>query len=226
MIPQTFFLPDTLRDVERSYLEEYLKLIRKDLKMMCDECEKKKKEIEDEGFDSHDDIMQAETYMDGLWDDACEMKQLMYRSFLVSIFMFMEAQFIDLCRHVHYHKRTVFEVTDLGGQGITRVKKFLKKILSRDFPLNPVLNNELDILRILRNSFIHNDGRINKNDKSKTEKYKRDNPDDIDICDSNRVVLKDGYMDKLIDINKEICREIADVWKEVVLEKQQELGVS
>lgn len=138
----------------------------------------------------------------------------MYRSFVMSIFIFMESQISDLCNHVFKRTNQNFNYKDLSGTGVSRSVKYLDKALRIKFLSDINLEIEFNIARIIRNSIAHSQGLIlEKDQKTQIQLYIDKNSNMLSF-DEGRVIIKYDYLKKLMALNEKICKEISNNWKQ------------
>lgn len=204
-------------DENTRYFENYLALI----KNTVDEDEKriedyvKRSEIRKDNISAEE----QERLIDDIsneYFEADEMGQLMYRSFVMSIFIFMEAQISALSSHIYKEQKQKFRPNDLRGAGVTRSINYVETVLGIQFPSDSELRYEFEIAKTIRNSIAHSDGLgfMNEGEKTKVERYIRENPDKLSL-DNSGLSIKYDYAKKLIYLNEAICKEISKYWKEL-----------
>jgi hypothetical protein len=202
-------------DEKNRYFERFLVLIKTttddDEKQIEIEREKiseqKKHHLSSENEDNFDD------YLADLANEAYEMKQMMHRSFVVSVFLFMESRISSLCDHVFKETRQKLNYRDLPGAGVIRSVRYLEKILDITFIPDLRLREEFEVARIIRNSIVHNGGVVDKDDKTKIEKYMKQYPNRLDFYDYT-ISIKYDYLRALFILNSNICDEVSKNWKE------------
>ena len=89
--------------------------------------------------------------------DTHALEQLMYKSFVISVFIFIEARVVDLCKYVKKTKNQVFSHTDIKGpRGIGQSLKYLQTL---DITFcSEGIKKDLDAGLKIRNAIVHNDG--------------------------------------------------------------------
>ena len=87
-----------------------------------------------------------------------ETEQLMIRSFVVSIFGFLENEVNFLCDEIKKEKKINLSFRDMKGSGIDRSLLYLKKVAEVEFPTDPRLKEKFVNYRTLRNIIVHSNG--------------------------------------------------------------------
>ena len=203
----------------RKYFEEYLGLIKSKIDqetsildreyIIFEKGKKLEKKIDEYDWEDH---------FAGRAYEVEELEQLLYRSFIVSVFMFMEKTLAELCDYLFIRDKDIFSYKDLKGNGVSRALNFLQKKLNKKFPKDEQLKIDFDIAQIIRNSIVHTDGKINLGDKTKIlQQIKNNLPIAIDRY-NNSIKLSYKYALKVLDINDGICTEISNNWKITILE--------
>ena len=84
--------------------------------------------------------------------------RLLFSSFLVSWYSYIETQFIQLCRRNKFEITVHFEESIKLSNGIDKAKLFLRK--SAGYNIEPTHWQELNHIRKIRNYIVHNEGRL------------------------------------------------------------------
>lgn len=189
------------------YFEDYLKLIKKTIESDSKKIEDRFQELKasdakvistDEGYwDPFDDVS----------DDAyqlSEMEQLMYRSYVIGVFIFIETQISDVCRILKRIKGTFFAYTDLKGNGVDRAIKYLQTISGDTLLADPLIKEEFEVAKIIRNSLVHNDAVIEHNDKKKIENYSKKHPKQISLSQYQEIEITHQYAESILLLSKKI----------------------
>lgn len=196
-------------DDKNTYFKKHLKLIKSTIDKERERADVEKKRIEQyikkggtySGSEDPDD------YLGNITWGINEMSQLMYRSFVIGVFVFMEFQITQLCEQIKITKKQIFSYNDLSGNGIGRSIKYIKDVLKIQFPTDETLREKFETARIIRNALVHKDGEIKPKEIQKIKKYIKDNPNNLSI-DKNKIILNYKYAKSLIDINKRMCDEV------------------
>ena len=146
-----------------------------------------------------------------------ETEQLFYKSYTVSIFMFLERQFADLCSFIKENQNLIFGYKDLRGNGIQRYVNYIEKTLEQPFPNIKHLNNKFRIALIVRNTIVHTNGELDSSrDKEEIIKYVKKESKNLTI-NNKRLLIKQEYIENLTGTAQGICGEINQIRK--LLEK-------
>ncbi len=188
---------ELISKVEQEQIIEYKKLAAK--------YDTKKNDLNDNGY----------SYADYLGDVSHEQEEtlnILYKSFIISIIMFMESQLLQLCEHLRQEFGHKFSVYDLSSSGKSRSINYLKK-LDVEFPKNKKILNSFNLAFQIRNNLVHADGNVD--DKEQWLKW-------IEIGNAKaKITVHYGelsftkdYLNDLIDLNEKVCDEISDNWLE------------
>lgn len=123
--------------------------------------------------ESIDKLVETEEYVDGA--DYLIIKDVLERhslnSFVVILFSFIEDMLNKLCDPALFDdegwlkvrgiKPLTLKYTDMKGEGIRRAKLYLEKVIGLNLHVGKQLWNEIDTLRKIRNSIVHNRGETN-----------------------------------------------------------------
>lgn len=131
-------------------------------------------------------IDDVDDYLACLDEDNEKLKQIMYQSFVISIFAFTEAK-------------------------ITNIQK-----RQNEFFVNTELKNKFGVAKGIRNMLLHEEGKIfrtERNQKKKEEKAKvKDfivrHPDYLEINESGKIIIKFEYVKSLIVFTQNVCTEL------------------
>ena len=199
---------------ETGYFKNYLKLIKDSVKKEAEEIEARNEQMKADNVQSYTD---GEGYYwdpyESLADDMFrvgEMEQLMLRTFVIGVFVFLEHQINHVCNRIQSKKAEIFSYKDIQGNGVTRSIKYLKKLSGVEFPKEIGVAREFEVARIIRNSLVHSGGLINKDDIPKLELYIKNNPGLISINQHRKVLLSCEYAEALIILATKISTELHD----------------
>lgn len=198
-------------DDKTRFFSGYLELIKKSIDEEEAKLEARDKEIksgkvkphrDEDGYewDPGDDLA------DKAWE-ASEMEQLMYRSFVVSVFMFMESQIADVCDAIYKSREQKFSYKDLKGNGIERQISYLEKVLGATFLNDEDIKLKFKTAQIVRNALAHNDGKIHDDNVQRISEFIKKYPDSIEL-ENNLLHFEHKYAESLIELNQQICSEI------------------
>jgi len=201
-----------LIDDKNTYFNRYLELIKLTIDQQTSEYnteEERVKKIDPQLI--KDEPYSINDYLGDLSYEHDQLNDLLLKSFVVSVLIFIEGQTALLCNHLHKLHKEKFSYKDLKGTGITRCINYLKRVTSIEFPHDKNLSLDLDIARIIRNAIVHSDGKIFDNDLSKLKEYATDNSSVI-INNDCSVTITSDYCNKLIKLNKKMMVEISNLW--------------
>ena len=123
--------------------------------------------------ESIDKLAENEEYVDGanyvIIKDVLERHSL--SSFVVILYSFIEDMLNKLCNPALFDsdswlkvrgiKPLTLKYTDMKGEGVKRAKLYLEKVIGLNLHVDKQLWNEIDTLRKIRNSIVHNRGETN-----------------------------------------------------------------
>lgn len=195
---------------DKRYFTKVLTLILNAEKEQDNEYEKQVKKFQEEKPDPDFTGYTWEDYMSDLSYDHERTLQILYKSFVVSVVMFMEAKLLELCEHLRKEFKHQFSVYDLKHFGITRSVNYLK-ILGVDFPKNKEVKEAFSLAFRIRNNLVHADGKVNGKDEENKILGSKINQKYISFYYGEINFTKE-YLQSLIDLNEKICDEISDCW--------------
>lgn len=200
-------------DDQDRYFREYLNLIKTTIDTKMSELEAKDQEIKEDLESKNSEYReQANDYLADLAYEVSQLEQLLYRSFIVSVFMFMEDLSAQLCRHLQKQNDQKFAYTDLKGNGIGRSIQYLKTVLSSDFPKDETVKEQFKVAWIIRNAVVHADGKLNKDKRPFIEGYIKKDPGILEISFLGDVTISYDFAEKLLELNSKFAKEISDNW--------------
>ncbi len=203
-------------DDRNRYFEKYLDLILETAKIEEKKLEDIVKELRGKTAEgtSRDEV---EEHLSELAYEVGEMEELMYRSFVLSVFIFMEDTITRLCHHVQLESKQAFSVRDLSGSGISKSIRYLETILGKPFPQDPDLHSRFEVAWKVRNALAHADGDVEGGNKALIENFISKNPELLRInprgTETGEIWVSAGYAKSMITLNKEICDEISKNWR-------------
>lgn len=144
-------------EYELDQMSRYLNVISKAI-------EEEKREFETFAQKSMNGLSEDEVeqfmwvYEDDYSEIAEKFPRLLFSSFLVSWYSYIENRLVQLCRRKKLEITVRFEDNIRFGSGIDKVKLFLKK--SAEYEVDPKHWQELMHIRKIRNIIAHNGGRL------------------------------------------------------------------
>ncbi|MFA6525381.1 MAG: hypothetical protein WCT33_03920 [Patescibacteria group bacterium] len=142
-----------------------------------------------------------------------ETEQLLYESYIVSIFIFLERQFAYLCNFIKEKQNNIFTYKDLKGNGIQRNVVYIEKLLEHPFPEIEHLRNKFKISLKIRNTIVHTNGELeDSKDKEMIVKYIKDEMSEIRIINGH-LHFNTKYIENLTGVAQGICGEINQIRK-------------
>lgn len=201
-------------DNERSYFERYFELISSTIKVESEKLNTKAEEVGSMVSKGEADGNDADDYLADLAYELSELDELMHRSFVLSVFVFMEDLITQLCKQIQKSANQTFSVKDLGGSGISRSLKYLEKVLGKQFPSDPDLYSRLEVAWKIRNALAHSGGIVEKGNRPVIEAFIAKNPGSLCMSQVGRIEISASYAKSMIELNAEICGEIQKHWRE------------
>lgn len=169
-------------------------------------------EIESDDCNSSGLYSKTSEYMGDQNSEIEKIVQLTYASFILSVSVFLEARFIDLCINLENKNEQIFSHKDLKGIGSTRAINYISKVLSIKFPVNDIIRNNFNVFWEVRNSLIHSEGIIKEDKVSLVKRFIVENPDILSINSNNKIKLTKEYALFVLNLNKDICSEILSLY--------------
>jgi len=129
---------------------------------------------------------------------------LLRRSFLVSLYAFIEYSLLDICRFVR-RKDVKASVSDIKGQNdIDKAKVYITKVLCADFPSTASQWADIQASRRIRNCIVHNGGEVEDGsiDRKPIEDYIRANRGLLRLS-GNEILLERGFCEKMLQVAME-----------------------
>ena len=173
--------------IEMPPFDAYLETISKFLKA---ETEKQRKDIDDfkeqissgkiVPDDEPDQIsieQQYEEHVNSLLNEIEEFENILLKSFLVTIYGFLESQLMQRCRELEQQNKGVtLSISEIRGEGsVQKAMTYLIKVQHIDLSLSNSSGWErIQNYNALRNCIVHNEGRLDdglKEGRDKLEKF-------------------------------------------------------
>ncbi len=203
-------------DDKITYFNQYLTLIKETVAKQDKEYNEAIVHAKKFYEDSIDEGFTVEDYLSDIAYEHYQLVEILYKSFVVSVFIFIENQTADLCNHLRNIQKEKFSYKDLKGMGISRCMVYLEKVSGENFPINPVLSEDLNVARIVRNSIIHNDGKVNDNEIQLIQEYIKKKPI-LKLGQNSTIQIDLSYCEELISINQTFISKISKLWREPFL---------
>lgn len=211
MFSSSFF--DYMVERETQYFIQYLTLV----KSHVDEEEKKletfQKKIEAEKEKEH--YLDAVDHLHDLAYESWEFEELMYKSFVVSVFIFLEDLTVQLCRYKQRETNQSFSYKDIKGGGVGRSITYLQKLLGEHPIADLATREQFDVARKIRNALVHADGILSKEDVPSVLVYIKKNPEILGVHEqTRRVSITYAYAESLLGLATKVTTELRKHWKE------------
>jgi len=139
----------------------------------------------------------------GAWPEG-RLALLLRRSFLISLYSFIEYSLLDICRLIR-RKDIKVSVSDIKGQNdIDKAKVYITKVLCADFPSNSSRWRDIQASRRIRNCIVHNSGEVEEGspDRKPIEDYIKVNKGLLRLS-GNEIVLERGFCEKMLQATKD-----------------------
>lgn len=198
-------------DDRNRYFERYLYLIKNTVDEDEKTLSKKANELKDTESVFHEDYGRFDP-KDELSDMAyemSEMEQLMYRSFVVEVFIFMESQITYVCESVKKIQSQKFSYRDLNRSGVGRSIDYIEKVLDIKFPINDNTRQTFKTAWVIRNALVHREGEIKDEEIPIIKKYMAQNAESLKL-DNKKIVITYNYAKSLIALNEKVCKELQE----------------
>lgn len=139
-------------------------------------------------------------------------------SFFVFSYAFLETHIINILGW--FEDKYKVKISDLKGKGIFLARNYLTKIVNIKFPENSIHWNNIIYYNKLRNTIVHNLGKINDETYYKNElmKYININSKFISI-QNHKIQFSDGFLFEVIDNIDKFFQEIFSVINQRITQK-------
>lgn len=136
---------------------------------------------------------------------------LQRRSALITVYSSFEYQLIELCTLFQREKGLTIEVTDLKDRGILQAANYLEKVARLDTNRGSRQWQTINHIRIVRNVFVHRDGRLldAQGKRSKQEKNAIKGLEHIQSSESE-IFLMPGFLPEVVRTFKSYFKLIDD----------------
>jgi len=191
------------------YFEEYLDLVKSTILEKTETLNATAKKIQGMNL-AGDEADRSDDYLSDLAYELEQLEQIMYGSFVMSIFAYMEARLVDLCKHIEKEDSHVFSHTDLRGQGANRAILYIEKVLKQKFPVSDDTREEFQTISLIRNALVHNEAHIKDNDLPRLSKLTSEPTKYLYLSQLGEVSFTGEYLTSLLLLNKKICSEITE----------------
>lgn len=142
-------------------------------------------------------------YLQGQHQIIKKYREILYFSYIVAIYSYVEQELSDIVETLScQNTMETIKPSELVGGGCLRAVLFLNKICRLTMP-SDILYKQLNCIRIVRNSFVHNNCKVGW--KKQYVKYVTNNIKGISLEKDN---LEKGY---IIAIDEEFCFFATDV---------------
>jgi hypothetical protein len=146
-------------------------------------------------------------------DRVYELLPRYFRSpFLVTLWSIVETSITEVAKYLQIKKNKKLSLKDIKGKNfIDQSDKYYRHILEFTLFQNTNILNQLDMLRILRNTIAHCNGRIDaikENDLIKIKTF-RQSYQGIDIY-SNSIIFSDNFLKETYDVIKSGIFDLLD----------------
>lgn len=207
---QGFISWDWIANSRTQYFEKYLNFIEsygdKQIKFLEKQYKKinaGKSAVREEYIDYMLDNLNEQAYEDH------ETRQLMYKSFTVSIFIFIEQNLNDFCNHLKSHHGQNFSYQDMTGDGIGKTLRYIKIVLKSDFPLDKKTKFSLNAVRAIRNIIVHNDSVPTPDELKHIKKILVEYPKLLSD-NAREIILSREYSHSLITLNATLEQQLSE----------------
>jgi len=192
------------------YFAEYLELIKHKIEEHSRKYKEEEERIADE-ITSRGGDLEYDYDPEMLTDfevDQYEVQQMMYKSFVVSIFISMEYFTAEICEALRSEKGQLFSFKDMAGTGIGRSIKYLEKILGEHPIRDSSIREQFEIAWKVRNAVVHADGTIKKEDSPRLEKFIKKNSGLLRIEYGQVVSFAYPYAESLVKLHPQFVKAL------------------
>jgi len=199
---------------ELDYFERIINFyieISKEQARQIKEDEEKCKKISDTAVDEITGLSTKDRYYDDICDQLYEddvVRQMLYRSFVVSLCTYIEHNLIELCKKLKIDNNEKFSLQDLGKGSIEKCIQYIKISSSKTF----LFNNNLSALVKLRNVLVHDNGHVRSENIDNFLKQFSGSIFKIEL-DKNDVIFNEESLTLYLNFTKTIIEEISQFWE-------------
>ncbi len=161
-----------------------------------------------EGY-SHD---QKQEYFDWYGVDFVKIEdnfqRTSWKSFVVILFSIVEDSMNNLCTVMHHDKVqcekenslpvTKITYSDMQGTGTIRAKIYLQKVIGCELHVDKKPWSEIETLRKIRHTIVHNDGYINQDLEKDANFQKHLSSGNIKSVMASSLTIEQGYLDYIL----------------------------
>lgn len=148
--------------------------------------------------------------------------QISLRSFIVILFSYIEDGMNTLC-NAEYSDRSRFQkdkgleefkirYTDMHGEGITRAKLYLEKVIGLNLHADDNPWSKIVTLRKIRNAIVHEDGNANENMTKDINFQQHLANGRLKLKTNGSIVIEPEYLDYILKNIKEFLNAIDFKW--------------
>jgi len=123
------------------------------------------------------------------------------KSALVSLYSCLEHNLNDFCNICQKFKGTNISVTDFNGDGITKAKKYLTKLMGLDFGKSQEWQFIVDLNKV-RNCIVHANGDINAMSSTTSLNNIISNTPNLSLKNNNIMISSNYITEAIREINK------------------------
>ncbi len=203
-----------ITELEIGYFRDHLSLIKKTIDEDLKKLEQRDLDIKNSGvkeittedgqhWDPYDELVDENFFLK-------EREQLMYKIYVIGIFVFIEEQINNVCISLEKEYKLLFSYKDLKGTGVGRSIDYFKKVTKKDFLVDLETRKNFEIVRIIRNSLVHQDGQIKDNDKNRVESYIKEYPHMLSFNQNYNIKINYDYAKSLINLCEKINFELRE----------------
>lgn len=190
---------------EKDYFNTFYKLIEDSVKNQSDEIKNRynKEKIDVKPEDEHD----FEEYFIDLSYGLDEFQQTLYKSFLISIFSYIDYYLAYFCEAIFRRNNIIFSHRDLKGDGASKAVKYIEKTLGIDFPQDKITKESFRVIKLIRNLFTHNNGYVEESEKQIVNRFISAHPTFLELKYS-KIIIKKDFIEYLLKMNDDLISEL------------------
>lgn len=151
-------------DIEIQRLHEYLGIVQTSLDELADEIEKRMEQYKDviEFNNKNQEIIPRSRSMEGEVLEVRDHENLLRKSFLVSLYSFMELWLLRECRtQLKLREEIKISLSDLRGNGLEKAKTCFSKVLKNEYAFGTSEDWQfVTQLKAIRNCIVHRQGSL------------------------------------------------------------------
>ena len=190
----------------KEYVETLENLIGKELSDFDSFVEKEAAKLEEEERDFFYDH-----HLDTQWQLSEIFPNILRTSLFIKCYSILETELINMCDVLQKRNNYPIRLSDLKGKGIFLAQLYYKKVVGIEFPDQSKSWAEILKYNLIRNIFVHKEGHLSDDDKSKKAADYIENKTSILLDKYCRIQLTKDFVPQAIDVIEDFFNEFFEV---------------